>query len=235
MINPIRCLVADPPWTYTDKKAGMRKTGKGAASHYRCLPIDEIKEYLNATSWVTYQETIPLAEAVDHNAHLWLWVTNAFLVDGTGSDVCHAWGFKPKTIITWVKGRIAHSQLIQHIGQGSYLRNSTEHVMFAVRGSCPPNVRSLPTAFIAPRTMHSQKPDLILDWAERLSPGPRLELFARRHRTGWLAVGDELETIPPGSQRATNPRSTLPGASAAQPNCRQSESPSWNCGLDSRP
>lgn len=195
----LRTIVADPPWLYTDKKAGMKKTGKGATSHYPCMSVDEIKDYLNATPWTTddgmYRATIPLAERIANNAHLWLWVTNAFLVDGTGLAVAHAWGFTPKTLITWVKGRIdtTTGRLIQQIGQGSYLRNSTEHVIFAVRGTCPPHVRHLPTAFVAPRTRHSQKPDLIADWAEQLSPAPRMELFARRRRMHWLALGDTLE------------------------------------------
>lgn len=231
-MEPIRCIVADPAWSYTDKKAGMKKTGKGAASHYQCLSVDEIKNYLKTTLSAIGMRNPPapempwpftLDQEIAADAHLWLWVTNAFLVDGTGPDVCRAWGFTPKTIITWVKGRIARkpheaeARLVQHIGQGSYLRNSTEHVIFAVRGKCPPAVRNLPTsfvapalcededsvtteilttAFVAPRTQHSQKPDLILEWAEQLSPDPRLELFARRRRDGWLSIGDELPALP---------------------------------------
>jgi len=43
---------------------------------------------------------------------------------------------------------------------------------------------------------HSRKPDGFLDLVERNSPGPYLELFARRARFGWDYWGNEsLETV----------------------------------------
>jgi N6-adenosine-specific RNA methylase IME4 len=43
--------------------------------------------------------------------------------------------------------------------------------------------------------MHSAKPEAFLDLVEQVSPGPYLELFARRARFGWDYWGDEsLET-----------------------------------------
>jgi N6-adenosine-specific RNA methylase IME4 len=38
---------------------------------------------------------------------------------------------------------------------------------------------------------HSRKPDAWLDLIERVSPGPYVELFARRARFGWDYWGDE--------------------------------------------
>jgi N6-adenosine-specific RNA methylase IME4 len=54
-----------------------------------------------------------------------------------------------------------------------------------------------PTSVIAankPRDEHSRKPDVFLDLVERVSPGPYLELFARRRRFGWGAWGDEIDS-----------------------------------------
>lgn len=42
-----------------------------------------------------------------------------------------------------------------------------------------------------PRGSHSAKPDAFLDVVESVSPGPYLELFARRQRLGWDTWGDE--------------------------------------------
>ncbi len=42
-----------------------------------------------------------------------------------------------------------------------------------------------------PRGKHSQKPDAFLDVVERVSPAPRIELFARRQRLGWDTWGNE--------------------------------------------
>jgi hypothetical protein len=39
--------------------------------------------------------------------------------------------------------------------------------------------------------IHSAKPEAFLDLVEQLSPGPRLELFARRQRLGWDTWGNE--------------------------------------------
>jgi N6-adenosine-specific RNA methylase IME4 len=55
-------------------------------------------------------------------------------------------------------------------------------------------VRDVPNVIFAPRTRHSAKPDELLEIAERLSPGPRLEMFARRARPGWVAWGNQAPT-----------------------------------------
>jgi N6-adenosine-specific RNA methylase IME4 len=38
---------------------------------------------------------------------------------------------------------------------------------------------------------HSAKPDAMLDMVESVSPGPYVELFARRARFGWDYWGDQ--------------------------------------------
>ena len=40
-------------------------------------------------------------------------------------------------------------------------------------------------------TTHSSKPEAFLDLVEQVSPGPYLELFARRQRLGWDTWGNE--------------------------------------------
>lgn len=50
-----------------------------------------------------------------------------------------------------------------------------------------------------PRGAHSAKPDAFIDMVERVSPGPYVEMFARRARFGWDYWGDEslgTATIP---------------------------------------
>ena len=42
-----------------------------------------------------------------------------------------------------------------------------------------------------PRGRHSEKPEAFLDLVEQVSPGPYLELFARRNRLGWDTWGNE--------------------------------------------
>jgi N6-adenosine-specific RNA methylase IME4 len=45
--------------------------------------------------------------------------------------------------------------------------------------------------FTWPRGRHSVKPDAFYDLVEQVSPGPYLELFARRQRLGWDTWGNE--------------------------------------------
>lgn len=155
-----------------------------------------------------------MGQAIADNAHLYCWITNPMLLDGYGHWLFECWGFQLKSMATWVKGRLvvrtrngkAHTEveqeeevipdLIQHVSQGRYFRGTTEHVLFGVRGTCPALVHNLPNAFVYPSRwkgrLHSEKPPVIHEWAEAMSPGPRIELFARAHRTGWSAVGDQL-------------------------------------------
>jgi N6-adenosine-specific RNA methylase IME4 len=195
-VTRFRTLLADPPWAYGDQLTAMKKAGKGASSHYPCMPLDAIAAILQQPLDLLMGPAI--ADHIANDAHLWLWITNGFLVNEPWPSIVKTWGFTPKTICTWVKGRLERNpheltaRLVQHIGQGRYLRNSTEHLIFCIRGTCPPLDRSIPTAFIAPRSRHSEKPDESYRIIEAVSPGPRLELFARRRRDGWTSWGNEV-------------------------------------------
>lgn len=76
-----RTILADPPWDHHQQGV------KGAERHYQLMSLERIKK-------------MPVKELAEDNAHLWLWVTNASLRDGY--DVAEAWGFTPKSILTWV-------------------------------------------------------------------------------------------------------------------------------------
>jgi N6-adenosine-specific RNA methylase IME4 len=57
-----------------------------------------------------------------------------------------------------------------------------------------PATRRLDTSWFhwtRPHNNHSAKPEAFLDLVEQVSPGPYLELFARRQRLGWDTWGDE--------------------------------------------
>ncbi len=183
--GPFTTIVADPPWPYRDKVhagrvrasqdegyTGTVKGRRGAEGYYRVMSLEEIA-------------ALPVASVVAENAHLYLWCTNAFLEQA--HQVARAWGFQPKTVITWVK---------DGIGMGSYFRNCTEHVVFAVCGRLPVLRRNQRTVFHAAKSpRHSEKPEHFMQIVESMSPGPFLELFARRQRPGWTAWGDDVEGV----------------------------------------
>lgn len=133
---------------------------------------------------------LPVNRLTEKDAHLYLWFTNAFAVEA--HEVCRAWGFEPKTIITWAK--VQHEDPSKpSMKTGYYFRGATEHVLFGVKGSLKTQA-TLSTLFIHPRiNTHSEKPEkFYTDVIEKASPGPYLELFARRRRPGWRAWGNQL-------------------------------------------
>lgn len=163
-----RTLLADPPWDIEQKGA------RGASEHYSLMSLQRIQRLA---------KPLHQADLIADDAHLWLWVTNATLRHGY--DVAEAWGFTVRSPLTWIKFRL---------GLGNYLRNSTEHLLFATRGKAPVQFRSQPTWIQAPVQDHSHKPEEQYALIERISPGPYLELFARRRQPGWNAWGNEVQS-----------------------------------------
>jgi len=162
-----RTVVADPPWQYGNQRWGVGAIGDG----YNTMTYADIC-------------ALPVRDVVAKDAHLYVWVTNAKLLDYNYADLFDAWGFKYKTLLTWRKTAC--------LGIGHYFRGETEHVLFGVRGTLPiPPGKRQRNLFESPRGRHSAKPDAFLDLVERVSPGPYLELFARRARFGWDYWGNE--------------------------------------------
>jgi N6-adenosine-specific RNA methylase IME4 len=175
-----RTIVADPPWaTKTGPSWGKSDKSQplNAASHelaYPTMTLDQIK-------------ALPIAELAAPAAHLYLWTTNGFLEASFG--VARAWGFTPSTVLIWCKPP-------KGIGLGGAYSLTAEFLIFARRGSLPAKQRVDRTWWELPRHRHSQKPEAFLDLIEQVSPGPYLELFARRDRLGWDTWGDEsLNTL----------------------------------------
>ena len=158
-------ILADPPWD-VDQRGNY-----GAIKHYELMSVEEIK-------------AMPVADLATTDAHLYLWVTNGTMPHGF--DVLEAWGFRFRSIFTWIKPKL---------GLGNYLRNSTEHVLFATRGKAPVLFKAQPSWGFFPMQEHSHKPEEFHKIIERMSPGPYLELFARRRQPGcWDVWGNEIES-----------------------------------------
>jgi len=177
-----RTILADPPWQF------QNKTGKIAPEHKR----------LNRYGTMTLSDILvfPVADVTEEIAHLYLWVPNALLAEGL--QVMATWGFRYKSNIVWHKVRKDGGP--DGRGVGFYFRNTTELILFGVKGK---NARTLPPGrrqVNIIRTMkreHSRKPDEQYSIIEACSPGPFLELFARGTRPGWNAWGNESEDYAP--------------------------------------
>ena len=143
--------------------------------HYRTMSLARIM-------------ALPVGALAARDAHLWLWTTNALLP--TAYEVAEAWGFTVRSPLTWVKFRLG-------LGGRYQLRNATEQLLFCTRGRAPLGSRSQPTWFNAPVQEHSRKPAEQFAIIERVSPGPYLELFARRRPESnrpWAVWGDQVDS-----------------------------------------
>ncbi len=183
MANAYRCLVLDPPW------AEYGGGGRGAQNHYALMRYPDIaRAVLSSPSW----DPAP-------NAHLWVWVTDNYLRSGV--DLIDRCGFVYKRTFCWVKtndtgaASLDRDDVELQIGLGQYARGAHELCLFATRGvpMVPEPANRPPSVLFAPRREHSRKPDVCFaEWFERVSPGPRLEMFARTDRPGWDAWGLEV-------------------------------------------
>lgn len=166
-------ILADPPWHYDKNKRHPGKSPRNQADDfYPTMSMADLRKF-------------PIERLAEEDSHLYLWITNAFVHEG-----CHlmkAWGFRQVTMVTWVKDRW---------GTGWHFRGQTEHMLFGVKGSLPipPPLRH-PTVFYAPVLGHSAKPRESYRIVERVSPKPRIELFARRARPDWDSWGLEAKEI----------------------------------------
>lgn len=187
MSGKYRTIVVDPPWDHSDgtgwdpgdadhrRKPSAPSRGKPRVTGlpYKTMSVAEIS-------------ALPIREMAAGDAHLFLWTTNRFLRDSYG--IAEAWGFTPVKPLIWCKEPMGF--------MGGSFTSSAEFVLFARRGKLAHTSRAGRQWWVWPRSSHSAKPDAFLDLIEQVSPGPYLELFARRARFGWDYAGNEsLSTV----------------------------------------
>lgn len=161
------CIVIDPPWPMQKIERDERPR-QGVALDYPVMSLDEIGE-------------LPVADLASADSHLYLWVTHKFLP--AGLNLLETWGFRYQCVMTWRK----------NVGITPYSwMYDTEHVLFGRRGNLPLAQLGLRLSFDAPVLGHSIKPAVFYERVIAASPGPRLEMFARRDREGFTAWGNEV-------------------------------------------
>ncbi len=187
-----RTIVADPPWDHSDGTGVVMTLGMTKRPHpsgtyvtgpgYDTLTVPEIA-------------ALPVRDMAERDAHLYLWTTNRYVRHVW--TVAEAWGFTGAALITWCKPASGWMP-------GGAWPSNTEFCLFARRGNLAatgtapgrwhlwPRRRGAPVATLGHRSGgHSAKPEAFMDIVERVSPGPYLELFARRQRLGWDTWGNE--------------------------------------------
>ena len=188
-----KTIVADPPWRY-DREQNIGTNGVP----YSTMSTEDVMRV-----------AVPELAATD--CLLFLWSTNAHLPQAF--RVMAEWGFTYKTTLTWAKtnmgvgywlrGQTEHALLgikgtpakIKGVLQEGAVSASTLikdiETLSPMEGAKFSNMLAVNVGgFIEhARGAHSEKPQAFLDLAEQLGDPPYMELFARRMRLGWDAMG----------------------------------------------
>lgn len=189
MASTYRTIYCDPPWP----EYGGGKSKRGADRHYPLMSVSKIK-------------ALPIDKLADSaGCHLWLWATGNYLAAAV--ECVQAWGFRLINFRPWVKANDqfvqlrpgsqdipVHVQIPQNPGLGQYMRCDAEILLFAVMGKSPRTGYKPRQTIYSPRGRHSAKPACVREDIERMSPAPRLELFARSRHDDWDAWGNEVES-----------------------------------------
>lgn len=179
-----RTIVADPPWHYEGKyrfawRKGAPSGDDLAFLRYPSMPLHEIA-------------SLPISDLAENDSHLYLWTTQKYLCDAYG--IARGWGFEVSKALVWCKPPTGFAL-------GGTFGSACEFVLFARRGSLSAKTK-VPRDWFewSRRGGHSAKPEAFLDLVEQVSPGPYLEMFARRNRLGWDTWGNEaLEHVEMGA------------------------------------
>ena len=192
-------IVADPPWPMNE--TGVTTRGM---TDSKGVYTSKSGQVVDGTWWGRHRggsvklpypvmelgaiSALPIAELAEGDAHLYLWTTNRFLEEAF--DYARLWTFEPRQTLVWAKPPMG-------IGFGGAFTTTTEFVLFCRRGNLK-TLRRVDSSwwnwsrpYVDGHIAHSAKPDAFIDMVEQVSPGPYLELFARRNRLGWDTWGNE--------------------------------------------
>jgi N6-adenosine-specific RNA methylase IME4 len=177
LVGGFSTIVADPPWkTQTGPKRESGKVNHGKTTETTNNPL----EY--GTMTVEEIAAMPVKEKANDDAHLYIWTINAYVRETY--DIARAWGFEPSTMLYWLKSPMG-------IGLGGAFSLCVEPILFCRRGKLSAKKRLDRNWWNWPRGRHSAKPEEFQTIVESVSPGPYLELFARRSRPNWTTWGNE--------------------------------------------
>jgi N6-adenosine-specific RNA methylase IME4 len=161
-------IYADPPWPV--ESMVLDKWESPLSDKYPTMTLEEI-------------ENLKVPEIAAQDCSLFLWTTHTFLPNAF--DVIEKWGFKYHACITWDKG-------------GGWtlcgIHRRTEFCLFAYKGTINLSQEgdAIPTLISEAKREHSKKPDILYEYIEKKTPKPRIELFARKKRTGWAVWGNQV-------------------------------------------
>lgn len=125
---------------------------------------------------------LPVLDLAEEQSHLHLWLPCDELF--AAPAIFEAWGFEYRSSFVWVKPQGAC---------GKFWRFAHDILLLGVRGDLPFRNRRVLSWSRANRIVHGEKPERVRRAIQQVSPGPYLELFARKPMKGWTVCGDGIQ------------------------------------------
>lgn len=213
-------IVADPPWMFDDSLS-MSSVKRGAEANYEVLDIEAIKKLKVAeiasdnailALWVPsslLQEGLDTMKAWGFRqtqTHIWVKIKNNPFEDIL-KDIQKTLGAKNAgNVATIIKlfslGLISFDfNQILSFGMGRLFRQTHEVCLLGVKGKPYDALENksqrsvhfdFDTVHLDTNKKHSAKPEILQDRLEKMYPkANKLEMFARRSRSGWTCIGNE--------------------------------------------
>ena len=179
--GPYRTVVIDPPWS-TGWCSGRGQHRRGHTSPpYPTLSLAEIA-------------ALPVPALLAETATVWLWTIQRQLP--AAYDLLAGWGLSYMYTHVWDKGVDCAPQA------PGYPRYQTEFIVVGRQGEFPVfrETKRFPALHAWPRPhrpdrpgrpLHAAKPPGFYELLQRVTPPPRIDLFARREIPGFDRWGDE--------------------------------------------
>lgn len=207
-----RVIIADCPWGFGDELS-MSKTKRGASANYDTLSIEDLKNLPvkevceDDAVLVLWVPSTLLQEGLDvmkvwgfrqTQTHIWV-KTKKTPLSSLQKDLVNVFKAAPKTGFAQLVKNILSKFSLDNLlafGMGRLFRQTHELAIIGVRGKIYNHLenKSQRSVHFHPSTKHSVKPEALQDMLDLMFPKAKfskLELFARRQKTGWICVGNE--------------------------------------------
>lgn len=170
-----KTIVIDPPWP-----------GPGAVPAFDAVKTGQATLTKNLIPYATMTGIQCAALSVDaiaaDDAQLFIWATSRSM--GDAYLLLQLWAFKYRGLFVWQKP----------LGMGRHMRHECEFLLWGGRRGAklvePKNCPRQTHHWKRPRA-HSEKPAEAYAMIRELSPGPRLDIFARQKRPGFTPWGNQ--------------------------------------------
>lgn len=175
---PYDIILTDPPWDYY----GDPNKNASAGKHYDLMSDETLA-------------AMPVQDMLTSRGILFMWTTSSALARSI--DLLSHYGLAYRGVqFVWVKTRKDGSPIAAQGVRPSIVKPLTEFVIAGsrVKRGRPMSLsdESICQTIFAPVTRHSEKPCAVHERLEAMYPNAhKLEMFARQHRVGWDAWGND--------------------------------------------